>query len=189
MTEMPLDVAAFEHGRLRLWAFDGRSETGRALIEALSSEPRNSGPAQEALGARHIDPYWLDLVRLRDIAELGLGGYLRQGYDVPQEQLGAADLATGADHVLIVPSRAFADTEQTLAPDPALTPLAILDLHEDVGALRPMATVETARRDTSARGAETSEPEPGPPAGRGLRPAAILILLLIAAAFIFFVAR
>lgn len=188
LTDIPLHVPAFEHGILRLWSLDSQSDIGRALISALGSEPRDSGPALTALGASHIDPYWLDLVRLRDIEELGLAGYLRQGYDVPQDQLDAQDLATGADHVLIVPSRAFHDHEQTLSPDPALPPLAVLDIHQDVGALRPMDPVESARPDGS--GAEPSEPQSqaGPPAARGLRPGAILILVIVAAAFIALVA-
>jgi hypothetical protein len=186
MSAVPNQVPAFEHGLLRLWAFDGRSETGRALIEALKAEPRNAGPVDAALGAERVDPYWLDLVALRDISELGLAGYLRQGYDVPQDQLDALDLPTAGDHVLIAPSRAFADHEQTLSPSPDLAPVGLLDIHEDVGALRPMEPVETARRDAAP--AEPAEPPPGPPAGRGLRPGAILILLLIAAAFIAVVA-
>ena len=188
MSAVPENVAAFEHGLLRLWSFDGESETGRALIAAMREEPRDAGAAQAALGAERVDPYWLDLVALRDIADLGLAGYLRQGYDVPREQLDAANLAPQQDHVLIAPSRAFADHEQTLAPDAALTPLGVLDIHEDVGALRPMQPVETARRDSPVPAAEDREPEPGPPAGRGIRPGAILILLLIAAAFIVVVA-
>ena len=184
MSDSRNHVPAFEHGLLRLWAFDGDSPTGRALIEALRAEPRNAGPANAALGAERVDPYWLDLVALRDISELGLAGYLRQGYDVPQDQLDAVDLSTGADHVLIAPSRAFADREQTLSPDPALAPIGVLDIQEDVGALRPMEPAESAHREPSP----AERPEPGPPAGRGLRPAAILILLLIAAAFIALVA-
>lgn len=187
MTETRNHVAAFEHGLLRLWAFDGASETGRALIDALRAEPRNAGPADAALGAERIDPYWLDLVPLKDISDLGLAGYLRQGYDVPESQLDALELAADADHVLIAPSRAFADHEQTLSPDPALIPLAVLDIQQDVGALRPMEPAATARREPAPE--EPSAPPPGPPSGRSLRPGAIVILLIIAAAFIWIVAR
>lgn len=186
MTDIPLHVPAFEHGILRIWAFDGASPAGHALIEAMAGEPRNAGPADAALGAARVDPYWLDLVRLADISDIGLAGYLRRGYEVPQDQLDAADLATGADHVLIAPSRAFGDHEQTLSPDPTLAPLAVLDIHEDVGALRPMKPVATARRDPSAPVAD--EPPPGAPASRGLRSGAILLLLVIAAAFVAIVA-
>ena len=188
MSTVPTHVPAFEHGRLRLWSFDGESEAGRALIAGMAEEPRNAGSAMTALGAERVDPYWLDLVRLADIKELGLAGYLAQGYGAPREQLSPEALSTPHDHVLIAPSRAFADHEQTLAPDVALTPLAVFDLHEDVGALRPMEPVETARSDTSAT-AEPAESAPGPPAGRGLRAGAVLILLIIAAAFILIVAR
>lgn len=188
MTEIPLHVAAFEHGLLRLWSFDGASEAGRRLLAAMRDEPRDAGVAMQALGAERVDPYWLDFVALRDVAEIGLAGYLRQGYEVPAEQLQAADLSPAGDHVLIAPSRAFADHEQTLSPDPALTPLAVLDIHEDVGALRPMEPVETARREPAPAAAD-DEPRAGAPAGRGLRAGAILILLLIAAAFIWLMSR
>ncbi len=187
MTDIPMHVRAFEHGTLRLWSFDGASEAGRTLIAAMREEPRDAGKAMAALGAQRVDPYWLDLVALRDISELGLAGYLRQGYDVPKDQLDAAHLKTSQDHVLIAPSRAFADHEQTLSPDAALTPLGSLEIHEDVGALRPMRPVDSARRQPVSGDAE--EPQPGPPAGRGLRTGAILILLLIAAAFVILVAR
>ncbi len=186
MTDIPMHVTPFEHGILRIWAFDGASETGRALVEAMRQEPRNAGPAMAALGAKRVDPYWLDLVAMRDIAELGLNGYLRQAYDVSKEDLEAAHLQTAHDHVLIAPSRAFADHEQTLSPDAALTALGSLDIHKDVGALRPMEPVETARREPASPDPE--EPRPGAPAGRSLRPGAILLLLLIAAAFIAIVA-
>jgi hypothetical protein len=184
MTDIPLHVAHFEHGILRIWGFDGASTAGLALIEAMEETPRDAGAAMEVLGAERVDPYWLDLVRMADIAEMGLAGYLQKAYEVPRDV--AEGVAPAGDHVLIAPSRAFADHEQTLSPDPVLQPVAVLDIREDVGALRPMDTVETTRRATAP--GETPEPEPGPPAGRGLRPGAIILLLLIAAAFIAMVA-
>jgi hypothetical protein len=185
MTDIPLHVAAFEHGILRIWGFDGTSGPGSALIEAMGEQPRNSGPAMEVLGAERVDPYWLDLVRLADIAEMGLASYLRQAYDMPQEE--AERITPTGDHVLIAPSRAFADHEQTLSPDPALKPLGAVDIHEDVGALRHMEPVATARREPGTP--EAREPQPGAPASRGLRAGSILLLLIIAAAFIWIVAR
>ena len=179
MTDTPNEVPAFEHGRLRLYALDSDSPDGRALIDAHRAEPRDAGAAMQALGAERVDPYWLDLVKLRDIAEIGLKGYLKQGYDVPADQLDTADLSTTAGHVLIVPSRAFSDEAQSLTPVAALMPLASFDLGVDVGALRPITPVETAPPDRPP-----SEQPAGPPAGRGLRAGGILILLLIAAAFV-----
>lgn len=186
MSAVDTEVAAFEHGRLRLWAVDASTDAGRALVEALRSDPRDAGPVQAALGAERVDPYWLDLVKTGDVAEMGLAGYLRQGYDAPEDQIDAADLSTDAGYVLIAPSRAFGDDAQTLEPDAALAPLATIELGEDVGSLRPMEPIETAHRDHALAAAE---PEPtGPPSGRALRPGAILILLLIAAAFVALVA-
>ena len=180
-------VPAFEHGRLRLWSFDGASEAGQRLIAGMRAEPRDAGAAMAALGAERVDPYWIDLVALGDIAGMTLDGYLHEGYEIPAEEVAAARLAPVGDHVLIVPSRAFADHEQTLGPDPALVPMGELDLGRDAGALRPMAPVASARRDRAPAAAPA--PVPGPPAARTLRPGAILILLVIAAAFIWIVAR
>ena len=179
MTDIPNEVPAFEHGRLRLYALDSGSPDGRTLIDALRAEPRDAGAAMQALGAERVDPYWLDLVALRDIAELGLKGYLKQGYDLPADQLDEADLSTTADHVLLVPSRAFSDEAQNLAPVAALTPLASFDTGADVGALRPMTPADTAPADRAV-----ADKPAGPPAGRGLRAGGILLMLLIAAAFV-----
>lgn len=181
MTDIPLHVAAFDHGILRVWAIDEGMQVGAVLVTALTSEPRNAGPVMKALGAERVDPYWVDLVTMKDIADLGLGGYLAEAYDIPADQLAAANLATDAPHVVIVPSRAFADHEQTLSPDAAMIPLAVFDIHEDVGALRRMEPAH-GKRTKGATGAPTTET--GAPSGRGLRPGAILLLLVIAAAFI-----
>jgi hypothetical protein len=185
MTDIPLHVARFEHGILRIWSFDGNSGTGRHLLAGMEAEPRDTATAMEVLGATRVDPYWLDLVRLADIPEMGLAGYLRQAYEVPPEE--AERVTPAGDHVLIAPSRAFADHEQTLSPDPALIPLGAVDIHEDVGKLRHMEPVATAQREPGAP--EADEPQPGAPASRGLRWGPILLLVVIAAAFIWIVAR
>jgi hypothetical protein len=185
MTDIPLHVARFEHGILRIWSFDRDSETGRRLLAGMEAQPRDTATAMDVLGATRVDPYWLDLVRLADIPEMGLAGYLRQAYEVPQDE--AERVTPSGDHVLIAPSRAFGDHEQTLSPDPALTPLGALNIHEDVGKLRHMDPVVTAQREPGTP--EANEPQPGAPASRGLRWGSILMLLVIAAGFIWIVAR
>lgn len=61
----------FEGGdpRLTMLAAGRLAKGGEQVIEAREER---------------VDPYWLDLVALRDISDLGLRGYLRQGYEVPQ---------------------------------------------------------------------------------------------------------
>ncbi|WP_227418274.1 hypothetical protein [Roseitranquillus sediminis] len=183
-TDSWTEVRPFEHGRLRLYAVASETEAGQRLIEGLRMEPREAGAVTEALGTERIDPYWLDLVALRDISELGLTGYLRQGYDAPADQLARAAPGPDVRHVLIVTSRAFGDEELTLSPRPPLSPLALIQLGEDVAALRPMAGDAPARAEAAPSGDKPA----GPPARRGLRPAAILFLLLVAAAFLWLAA-
>lgn len=183
MIDIPAHVAPFDHGILRLWAIDESTPVGAALVAALSDEPRNAGPVMKALGAERVDPYWIDLVTMADIGEIGLAGYLAEAYEIPAEALAAADLTTGASHIVVVPSRAFADHEQTLSPDAAMIPLAVFDIHEDVGALRGMDRAAHGK-DGNKGGATPPHAPTGSPSGRGLRPGAILLLLLIAAAFI-----
>jgi hypothetical protein len=185
MSGVTTEVGAFEHGRLRLFAVDTSAGEAAALVETLKSDAPEDAALTRALGARQAEAYWVDLVRLADVAEMGLGGYLRRAYEVPEAALEGADLGTSRSHVLIVPSKALGDAEQTLSPQPWLAPLAEFDVGREDASLQPMDPVGVRSREAS-----DPAPEPAPKArgGPALKPGAILVLVLIAAAFIALVA-
>ena len=186
VNKVPNEVPAFEHGRLRLYEIKTETGGGQELIAALRADPRDAHIITSALGADRVDPYWIDYVKAGELGELGLDGYLREGYGLRDADLGRRRVAPEARHVLIVPSRAFGDAPQTLSPSDALVPLAMFDTRDDTSPRRPFEPAASARSDRSS---DARLPET-PPAGRSdrrMRPGSILVLLLIAAAFIFLV--
>lgn len=180
-------IPAHEDGKLRVYAVDPESDTGRAVIDAFE-EPGplpgpDAGPAvAAALGAERIEGTRLSLVRTEAFKAMGIGPYFADGHDVPEAELAAhrpaLDRAEGA--LLVVPSSAFGGAAQEIAPDPALTPVATLATARDAAPAGPI-------RSTAAEGraAPSPAPEPAAPASdRRLSPGLVLGLVLIAGVII-----
>lgn len=76
----------------------------------------------EALGTK-IPKDGFELIALADLADIGLSGYLADGYAVPDAQLKDARSKLDAldGYVLLVFSAAFGGTETTLSPGAHLT--------------------------------------------------------------------
>ena len=178
MNGFPLHVAAHERDVLRLFGVDTTASEAQKLL----SSDRDAALAA-ALGVPHLDVEWVELVARRDIAELGLPGYLAAGYDVPAAQLeSAADrLAEAPAHVLIVPSRAFGETEWELRPGRALRPIVAFDLSEPLPERLAMLPRSEAGSDlASPRAAPAAKRRPTPFAFGLLAAAAAAALLLLA---------
>lgn len=109
-----LAVPAGERGRVRVFALDMRPEQAEFL--------REPGAADQLLGADGLDPAHIDIIRLRDLEDLGLAGYLTEGCGIPENQI-APDrdrLAALDGYAMVLRSRAFGGRAATLAPAPEL---------------------------------------------------------------------
>ena len=171
----PSAIPPREYGALYLYAVDLPEAALRALAPPARGDggpPPLAGAVPDLLGSPALDPAQAELFDLRDLAGLGLSGYLMQGYDIPEARLAPHRAAFDAlgGFVLLLRSEA-APEGAPLAPAAGLRFLARLET------ARPEISVTPLLSDT-ARGW-------GGPAGRpapGKAPRPPLRLLAIAAA-------
>ncbi len=110
-----MQISATETGLVRVFAIDLPPET---IAEFTNPDSPDIAAIRDALGAEALSPGHVDLVRLADLGELGLDGYLVDGLGVAEDEI-ATDrtrLRALRGYVLVLPSRAFAGTAQTLTP-------------------------------------------------------------------------
>jgi len=112
----PLTVPAGERGIIRLFALDMPPEQVRFL-----SEP---GAVAQLLGVADLDPAQTDIITLDDLKDIGLAGYLEQGFSIPADQIDHTQLDALTGHALLIRSRAFKGQAATLTPDPKITLIA-----------------------------------------------------------------
>ncbi len=129
------EVAAQEAGVVRLFridlpaaeidAFMANDRAGYDADGAGAEAP--SWPLREALGAEYLDEGFVEVVAVKDIAGLGLAGYLAEGMGIPEEDLAAdrAMLDALEGHVLVVGSPAFGGLAQALDPQAPLEPVGL----------------------------------------------------------------
>jgi hypothetical protein len=112
-----IDIPASDSGVLRLFALNLSTQI---LQELDDSAPEN---LCVMLGLEDLDPTYVELVRISDLEELGLAGYLRDGYGLDEASIGEdrAKLRGLSGHVLIILSLAFRNTATTLEARPDLT--------------------------------------------------------------------
>lgn len=118
MSDDALIVPEGEHGRIRVFALDLPPEQAEFL--------REPGAVDQMLGLAGLDPAQIDVIRLRDLEELGLAGYLTEGCGLPEELIEAdrAMLKALEGYVLVVRSPAFKGKPAVLAPEPGVRLIA-----------------------------------------------------------------
>lgn len=151
---------------------------------ALTPEEMQRGKVNLAptlLGDSDVDPAFVELFDVADLSDIGLVGYLTEGFGVPETALAAdrARLEAVTGPVLILLSRALHGRKVTLAPDPRLS--LIGTFHED----RPPVHFEPLST-AAAEGSLTPQPF-SPARSQGVTTAFVLLgaaLVLVAAAAI-----
>jgi hypothetical protein len=98
----PLTVQQGEHGVLRVFALD----MGALELDFLSEK----GALADILGVRDLDETKVQVMRVSDLDDLGVVGFLRAGCDVGDREVCAHITALSRidDGFLVVPSSAFA---------------------------------------------------------------------------------
>lgn len=110
-----LIVAPHEHGVLRLFSLDMRTQEAKFL--------REPGAADQVLGVQGrgvqgLAPEQIDIFPVSDLEDLGLYGYLNEGCGVSEDQLDRAALDAVEGWVLVLRSAAFSGQGAMLEPDP-----------------------------------------------------------------------
>ncbi len=169
----PLFIPQSAAAALRLFHIVPDYPLARTLTEAP-----NPATIAAALGLTALPPNGAEVIRLDDIAALGLRDFLIQGHDVLPQAMEGPDTAwldALHGHILIVHARIAGAGDVTLRPGPGLRPLGTFaqggppptPLHIP-DAERPEATGLPAPRTTAQRGGG----------------AAVLVLLAIVVALI-----
>jgi len=141
-----LEVRANERRVVRVFALDVPAEQ----IRFLRDEP---AAIADMLGLAEIDADHIDLIKLSDLDEYGLGGYLTEGCDVKEDELSplADKLNTLKGYVLVVLSRAFGGKALTLEPKPGLRLVANFGQVPTDWNARETLDVESAKPATGPR--------------------------------------
>jgi len=152
-----------ERGILRLYALD---------LPPGQASGFGTEPLAAALGVPRLDPGQVERIRLADLEEIGLAGYLAEGWGVAPETIDRAALERRTPEsgiVFLVRSRAFEGRPATLEPRP---PVRALGRFAEPG-LRlegpPMPEVESARPGSAPPPPEAEETDVPAPPGEPVR--------------------
>lgn len=135
---------------------------------------KDPGAIAQAMGVGAIDRNFAEVFSVSTLGELGLRGYLAEGYGLDRDDLekDATVLDALNDNVLFVMSRAFGGKDAVLEIQPPLRPVAIFREPKTVPDFQPL-------RSEAADG-RIPQPSAAPSAQTSRRaPAGIIILMAI----------
>jgi len=135
---------------------------------------RNPGAIAQAMGVGAIDKNFAEVFPVSTLGELGLRGYLAEGYGLDPDDLekDAAALDALNGYVLVVMSRAFGENDAPLAIQPPLRPAAIFREPQAVPDFQPLRSEAAEGRIPPASAAPSAQTSRRAPAG-------IIILMAI----------
>ncbi len=168
----PLHIPQGERGVVRVFAVQLTHDERQLLQQA---------PARlhDLLGNPDLNPAQIDVVQIADLGDLGLGGYLAEGHDVPEAALNMGALADIKGTVLIVPSAALSATGGTIHPSGGVS-LVGTYMSADADPARLWPAAPAGQTDTIR---PTIAPAPAPtrraPAGPIVAVAVVLVALAL----------
>ncbi len=170
-----IDISAHETGIVRVFAVDIPADQ----IAAFTAR-NGRWPLREALGADALDPEHIQVFDAADLAGVGLPGYLAEGHAIPEDQIAPLRerLSEQTGTVMVIASRAFANTAQTLTPRAPLRLIASFsEAHTPItfGAL-PDASAQPQQPEDDAAPATRKKPSDAAMSGR----VATVVLLVLA---------
>ena len=176
-------IPAGEHGVIRVFALD-LDETDADRFARAVSGAADGGPVRDALGAGALDPEFVEVFPVSDLAEMGLAGYLVTGLGAAEDQVTPfqSQLDGIRGHVVIVLSSAFGGEAMALSPRAPLRPVVTVREPLPMPSFTPL-TSEGASGQLGPPVAEAPAP-----AGRSRLPLyAILALILAVIAVLAFI--
>lgn len=150
-----IEIKASETGVVRVFSVDIPADE----IPVFTAQG-DRWPLREALGAETLDPDHVEIFDAADLTGVGLPGYLAEGHAIPEDQIAPLRerLTALRGTVMVITSRAFAGTAQTLSPRAPLnliasfsettTPITFGAL-PDASAQRQQPEAETPRKAPS----------------------------------------
>ncbi|MEX1236004.1 MAG: hypothetical protein WEB56_13560 [Roseovarius sp.] len=170
-----IEITATETGVVRVFAVDIPADQ----IAAFTAR-NGRWPLREALGAEALDADYVEVFDASDLASVGLPGYLADGHAIPEDQLEPmrARLMAQEGTLMVVTSRAFQGTAQTLTPRAPLSLIGTFQEADDpitFGAL-PDASARTPEAEPEAEAPARKAPSDAAMSGR----VATVVLLVLA---------
>lgn len=173
-----LDIAPGETHVVRLFRLDMSPEQVRFLRD-------DPAALADILGLDQIDPAHADIIRLDDLEELGLSGYLVDGIGVDAAEIASdrARLDAMEGHVLVLLSRALGDSVTRLTPGSGVTLVATYRQVATDWSAKPMQS-DSARPGSGTRAAPRKERARSRRIGGAIFAAVMVVLVLIILAVI-----
>lgn len=160
----PLQVTAHDFRNIRVFDFNLPDSEIKALMARQSGpDGKDIWPLRDALGVTYLDEDFIEFFDVADLGDLGLCGYLREGNDIPEDQIESkrVELENIAGPVLLVFSDAFGGFAQSLTPSKDLTFVGLFHeqgpdwsakpMHSDSAAPYSAQQLEEAREAKRAR--------------------------------------
>ncbi|SNR46976.1 hypothetical protein [Puniceibacterium sediminis] len=148
MTRMA--ISDYEIGLLRVFVIDLPSHT----IEHFANEAATGEwPLRDALGASLLRGAYVETVAIDDLGAMTLSSYLAEGYGLTGEDFRAArpQLDALSGHVLLLPSAAFGQVEQSLKISPPLRWIGTFSEETRPAELTPLRSKSARGRITDGR--------------------------------------
>jgi hypothetical protein len=165
-----MQVGAGERGLVRVFAIDAAPEKAAAWLDTESAD----WPLPRALGVAALDPGAVQVVRVRELGEIGLSGLLEAGHGVDEAQLEGRretlDAETGL--VAVIRSTAFAGPAE-LRPAPPLRLLGVFaepSAPVSVGEVGDYASARPGQGDRAETARDAAEPDDASAAREVFRP-------------------
>ncbi len=125
---MRIHIPKNERGVVRIFAIDLDDSAQAEFTTRNTDEGRDLWPLRDALGVADIQPRHVEVFPVADLADIGVAGYLAEGYAIAPEDIEnvrpALEALTGL--VILVWSPAFGGVETELEPKPPLRLVATL---------------------------------------------------------------
>lgn len=147
-------VAKGERGIVRIFAVDlPEPELEHFTARTTGTNGKVRWPLQEALGVPVLDEDFIEQFPMEDLAELGLSGYLSEGYDIPDDALSNVSDALDAiaGNVLLIWSEAFGGAETILVPSAPLRHVATLQEPQPEVQFEPLPNKSAKREPEDVR--------------------------------------
>lgn len=177
-----IQISSRETGVVRVFAVDIPADQ----IAAFTAR-NGRWPLREALGAEALDPEYVQVFDVADLAGVGLPAYLTEGHAIPEDQIGPmrARLTAQNGTVMVITSRAFAGEQQVLTPHAPLRLIgSFSETHTPItfGAL-PDASAQPRQPEVAPAPAPRKTPSDAAISGR-VAMAVLLVLAVLVAAMV-----